>query len=47
MIRRLLTAPFRMVNRLMGGTRHTRTTTTGTTRTTVPRTTTTGPRTTL
>lgn len=46
MIRRLLTAPFRMVDRLMGGTRRTRSTTPRTTRTTVPRTTTTG-RTTL
>ena len=35
MIRRLLSAPFRMISRLMGGTRRTRTT-----RTTVPRTTT-------
>lgn len=36
MIRRLLTAPFRMVNRLFGGMRRTRTTR----RTTMPRTTT-------
>lgn len=47
MIRRLLTAPFRMVSRLMGGNRRTRTTTPRTTRTTVPRTTTTSGRTTL
>lgn len=37
MIRRLLTAPLRMVHRLMGGTR--RTNVPRTTRTTVPRTT--------
>jgi hypothetical protein len=35
MIRRLLTAPFRMIDRLLGGMRRTRTTR----RTTVPRTT--------